>query len=98
MRGGALRLVCWTLETAPSHRAHLDSPATSAPLVPQDGKEIQRSFKHISSSVGAFEAEEVGVEHLLRDVNDPSVSTLANLVRLAAGSWSPCKVEGHSTW
>lgn len=46
----------------------------------QDGKEIQRSFKHIPSSVGAFEAEEVGVEHLLRDVNDPSVSSLANQV------------------
>jgi 26S proteasome regulatory subunit N8 len=25
----------------------------------KDGKEIQRSFKHIPSSVGAFEAEEV---------------------------------------
>eukprot|EP00616_Rhizochromulina_sp_CCMP1243_P018888 CAMPEP_0118965776 /NCGR_PEP_ID=MMETSP1173-20130426/3292_1 /TAXON_ID=1034831 /ORGANISM="Rhizochromulina marina cf, Strain CCMP1243" /LENGTH=327 /DNA_ID=CAMNT_0006914441 /DNA_START=22 /DNA_END=1001 /DNA_ORIENTATION=- len=49
--------------------------------VESDGKEIQRSFKHIPSSVGAFEAEEVGVEHLLRDVNDPSVSTLANLVK-----------------
>ena len=27
--------------------------------------------------IGAYEAEEVGVEHLLRDVNDPTVSTLA---------------------
>lgn len=49
--------------------------------VESDGKEIQRSFKHIPSSVGAFEAEEVGVEHLLRDVNDPSVSTLANQIK-----------------
>ena len=30
---------------------------------------------------GAYEAEEVGVEHLLRDVNDPSVSTLANQIK-----------------
>ena len=30
---------------------------------------------------GALEAEEVGVEHLLRDINDPSVSSLANQVR-----------------
>mmetsp|Transcript_18912 Transcript_18912/g.37447 ORF Transcript_18912/g.37447 Transcript_18912/m.37447 type:complete len:302 (+) Transcript_18912:31-936(+) len=49
--------------------------------VESDGKEIQRSFKHIPSSIGAFEAEEVGVEHLLRDVNDPSVSTLANQIK-----------------
>lgn len=46
-----------------------------------DGKEIQRTFEHIPSSVGALEAEEVGVEHLLRDINDPSVSTLANQVK-----------------
>lgn len=49
--------------------------------VESDGKEIQRSFKHIPSSIGAYEAEEVGVEHLLRDVNDPSVSTLANQIK-----------------
>lgn len=41
------------------------------------GEEIQRVFKHIPCSIGAEEAEEVGVEHLLRDINDPSTSTLA---------------------
>eukprot|EP00622_Pseudochattonella_farcimen_P003524 FR738721.1.p1 GENE.FR738721.1~~FR738721.1.p1 ORF type:complete len:209 (+),score=40.93 FR738721.1:137-763(+) len=46
--------------------------------VETDGKEIMRSFKHIPSMIGAYEAEEVGVEHLLRDVNDPSISSLAN--------------------
>jgi 26S proteasome regulatory subunit N8 len=40
-------------------------------------KEIQRVFKHITCTVEADEAEEVGVEHLLRDINDPSTSTLA---------------------
>ena len=49
--------------------------------VESDGKEIQRTFKHMTSSVGAFEAEEVGVEHLLRDVNDSSVSSLANQIK-----------------
>jgi len=38
------------------------------------------AFKHIPSSIGALEAEEVGVEHLLRDVKDTSVSTLATKV------------------
>jgi len=47
---------------------------------PQDGKEIQRSFKHLPSTIGAFQPEEVGVEHLVRDVNDPSVSSLASQV------------------
>jgi 26S proteasome regulatory subunit N8 len=41
------------------------------------GKEFQRVFKHIPCSIGAEEAEEVGVEHLLRDINDPSTSSLA---------------------
>ena len=44
-------------------------------------KHIQRSFKHVGSSIGAYEAEEVGVEHLLRDVNDPTVSTLASQIK-----------------
>ena len=86
----------------------------------QGGEANARTFKHISSDVGAFEAEEVrkrklmmqktfrhvavtvtarrclwlpvamhlvccalqvGVEHLLRDINDPSVSSLANQVK-----------------
>lgn len=38
------------------------------------------SFHHIPSEIGALEAEEVGVEHLLRDVKDTSVSTLATQV------------------
>merc|ERR1712194_31477 len=38
---------------------------------------FKRTFMHISSTVGAFEAEEVGVEHLLRDIQNASASTLA---------------------
>merc|ERR1712232_1522734 len=38
---------------------------------------FKRTFLHIPSSVGAFEAEEVGVEHLLRDIKNASASTLA---------------------
>lgn len=46
-----------------------------------DSKETARTFKHIDSLVEAYEAEEVGVEHLLRDINDPTVSTLASRVQ-----------------
>jgi 26S proteasome regulatory subunit N8 len=61
--------------------------------VETDGKEIQRSFKHIPSSVGAFEAEEVGVEHLVRDVNDPSVSSLANQIKHKTAALSGLKTQ-----
>ncbi|GKY94035.1 proteasome regulatory particle subunit [Mayamaea pseudoterrestris] len=44
-------------------------------------KQLQRTFAHVPSAMGAMEAEEVGVEHLLRDINDPTVSTVASLVK-----------------
>ena len=40
----------------------------------------RRVFAHAPSAVGAYEAEEIGVEHLLRDVKDATVSTLATRV------------------
>lgn len=40
----------------------------------------QKVFVHIPSEIGAYEAEEIGVEHLLRDVKDSTVSTLATEV------------------
>jgi len=46
-----------------------------------EGKEITKVFKHIPSRIEAEEAEGVGVEHLLRDINDPSTSTLAASIR-----------------
>mgnify|MGYP000331680056 CR=1 FL=1 len=51
--------------------------------------EVRKSFAHVPSLIGALEAEEVGVEHLLRDINDPTVSTVATLVK--------AKLSGLST-
>jgi len=53
---------------------------------PQSDKTFRRTFVHIPSSIGAYEAEEVGVEHLLTDVRNASTSTLATQVgdKLAA--------------
>jgi len=53
---------------------------------PQSDKTFRRTFVHIPSSIGAYEAEEVGVEHLLRDLRNASTSTLATQVgdKLAA--------------
>jgi len=41
---------------------------------------FKRTFQHMRATVGAFEAEEVGVEHLLRDLKNASTSTLATRV------------------
>jgi 26S proteasome regulatory subunit N8 len=45
-----------------------------------EGQQLQWTFKHVPSDIGATEAEEVGVEHLLRDVKDMTISTLASQV------------------
>lgn len=39
-----------------------------------------RQFIHIPSSIGASESEEVGVEHLLRDIKDASLGQLSKQV------------------
>eukprot|EP00934_Nitzschia_sp_Nitz4_P005138 Nitzschia sp. Nitz4//scaffold372_size14277//11511//12587//NITZ4_008943-RA/size14277-augustus-gene-0.1-mRNA-1//-1//CDS//3329549591//5128//frame0 len=44
-------------------------------------RNVQMSFAHVPCEMGAMEAEEVGVEHLLRDINDPTVSTVASLIQ-----------------
>lgn len=38
-----------------------------------DNGNLMRQFVHIPGSIGASEAEEVGVEHLLRDIKDASL-------------------------
>jgi 26S proteasome regulatory subunit N8 len=50
--------------------------------VKEDGTEPPtRRFIHITSEIGALEAEEVGVEHLLRDVKDTNISTLGEQIQ-----------------
>jgi len=45
--------------------------------VPTDDKYFRRTFQHVPSTVGAYEAEEIGVEHLLRDIANSDTSTLS---------------------
>lgn len=57
-------------------------PTTAYKVVEEVGdSQRHRSFAHVPSLIGALEAEEVGVEHLLRDINDPTVSTVASLIK-----------------
>jgi 26S proteasome regulatory subunit N8 len=44
-------------------------------------RQVNLTFSHVPCKMGAMEAEEVGVEHLLRDINDPTVSTVASLIQ-----------------
>jgi len=48
--------------------------------VHEDGTPTTKSFEHVPSEIGAEEAEEVGVEHLLRDIKDTTIGTLSQRV------------------
>jgi len=52
----------------------------------REGQQLAWAFKHVPSEIEATESEEVGVEHLLRDVKDMNLSTLANRVTQKLGS------------
>lgn len=45
--------------------------------VSADGSEARTTFANVPSEMGAEEAEEVGVEHLLRDIKTQQVGTLS---------------------
>ncbi|KAI8920651.1 maintenance of mitochondrial structure and function-domain-containing protein [Entophlyctis helioformis] len=45
-----------------------------------DGTATTKTFLHVPSSIEAEEAEEIGVEHLLRDIKDTSVGTLSTQI------------------
>lgn len=55
----------WLPQRACSQRwARPDASPLSCPV--QDGTPTSKTFEHVTSEIGAEEAEEVGVEHLLR--------------------------------
>lgn len=45
-----------------------------------DGSPTSKTFEHVGSEIGAEEAEEVGVEHLLRDIKDTTLGTLSQRI------------------
>eukprot|EP00736_Rhodelphis_marinus_P013877 Rmarinus@m.23359 len=45
--------------------------------VKEDGSQISETFQHLPSEIKALEAEEIGVEHLLRDIRDTTVSSVS---------------------
>jgi len=81
---GALRFYFpWqlNLNSAPTISTGIPTKAyVTVEEVSKDGTETRMQFQHIPSEIGAVEAEEVGVEHLLRDIHDTSISTVASNV------------------
>jgi 26S proteasome regulatory subunit N8 len=59
----------------------LSSSNTSSNNSKRQQRTIERIFVHVPTTLGAVEAEEVGVEHLLRDIHDPTISTIASLIQ-----------------
>ncbi|CAK7903209.1 26S proteasome regulatory subunit Rpn8p [[Candida] anglica] len=45
--------------------------------IKNDGSSAEKTFVHVPSSIEAEEAEEIGVEHLLRDIRDQAAGTLS---------------------
>jgi 26S proteasome regulatory subunit N8 len=52
----------------------------NANTVTQDGTTTSKTFVHTPSIIEAEEAEEIGVEHLLRDIRDVAVGTLSTRI------------------
>lgn len=46
----------------------------------QEGRPVSRTFAHVNSALAAEEAEEVGVEHLLRDIKDGTAGNLTQTI------------------
>jgi 26S proteasome regulatory subunit N8 len=49
-------------------------------LPQQDGTTTTKTFVHTPSTIEAEEAEEIGVEHLLRDIRDVAIGTLSTRI------------------
>jgi len=48
--------------------------------IKDDGTETRKTFLHVPSAIEAEEAEEIGVEHLLRDIKHATTNTLSTRV------------------
>lgn len=53
---------------------------------PTSDSRFRRTFVHVPFSVGSFEAEEVGLEHLLRDLTNVTTSTMSKKVQSKIGA------------
>lgn len=57
---------------------------------PEGTEKAQHVFVHVPTAVRHTEVEEIGVEHLLKDVKDSTISTLSTEVAGKAQARVPC--------
>eukprot|EP00094_Tigriopus_californicus_P012670 TCALIF_12248-PA protein Name:"Similar to Rpn8 26S proteasome non-ATPase regulatory subunit 7 (Drosophila melanogaster)" AED:0.09 eAED:0.09 QI:0/0.5/0.2/0.8/1/1/5/74/396 len=60
-----------------------------------DGTPTSKTFEHVPSEIGAEEAEEVGVEHLLRDIKDTTLGTLSQRITNQLMGWKGLNMKLH---
>jgi len=68
--------------------------------IPEHQSTARRTFVYLPCEIGAYEAEEVGVEHLLRNIRDTTVGTVADQVAAKLNSLKGLKkrMEEMSTY
>jgi hypothetical protein len=79
-RSYAMHPVLLIVDVSPSHEGLPVQAYVTHEEVAGGGRDIVRSFAHVPTEITASEAEEVGVEHLLRDINNPAVSHLVSAI------------------
>ncbi|PAV91304.1 hypothetical protein WR25_21896 [Diploscapter pachys] len=68
------------IEAEPQHNGLPTEAYIEVQEVHDDGTPPIKTFEHVPSEIGAEEAEEVGVEHLLRDIKDQTAGTLSQRI------------------
>merc|ERR1712226_202628 len=74
------RSVLVIVDAKPKHIGLPTEAYKAVEEVHDDGTPTTKTFEHVPSEIGAEEAEEVGVEHLLRDIKDTTVGTLSQKI------------------
>lgn len=62
------------------HRNAVEAQSVMLTAILKDGTTTAKTFVHTPSTIEAEEAEEIGVEHLLRDIRDVAIGTLSTRV------------------
>lgn len=87
MRKYCLNPVMVIIDVNPKDTVEIPTQAYLAvPNSPELQSESRQTFAHLPCEIGAYEAEEVGVEHLLRDIRNSTESTLTDQVNAKLNS------------
>ncbi|EIN07120.1 Mov34-domain-containing protein [Punctularia strigosozonata HHB-11173 SS5] len=74
------RPVMVIVDVRPEHEGIPTDAYFAVEEIKDDGTEVRKTFLHVPSAIEAEEAEEIGVEHLLRDIKDSTTTTLSTRV------------------